>query len=122
MIASLNAATSATTRWLVLLLVLDQIDDLVRYSQVFDLAPKLAHTGYSTQTERILYIVSPHIDLRQSEEFVTLWARLNYLLKRKIHPGVTTDQVAVECLSILELDEHRVALSCIEKTQWQLSL
>ena len=44
MVASLDTATSTPTRWLVLLLILNQIDDLVRYSQVFDLPPKLAET------------------------------------------------------------------------------
>lgn len=41
------------------------------------------------------YVVSPHVDLWQSEEPVTLGACLNHLLERKIHPRVATDQVSV---------------------------
>ena len=63
MIASLDTTTSAPTRWLVLLLILDQIDDLVRYSQVFDLPRGLATSRMSHQRRGCYYIIASHVDL-----------------------------------------------------------
>lgn len=38
------------------------------------------------------------------------------LFEGEVHPSVAADKVTVECLTILELDEHRVALCGIKKT------
>ena len=50
----------------------------------------------------------------------TYGAGLDNLLQGQVHPGVALYQVAVECLSVLQLDEHGVALRRVQKAEGQL--
>ena len=68
------------------------------------------------------YIVPSDVNLRQSPKSVAFRAGLDHFLECQIHPRVAVDQVAVQCLAILELDEHRMALRCSEKAQGKLWL
>ena len=61
------------------------------------------------------YVVSSDINLGEPEKSVTFGTCLNDLLEGKVHPGVAIDQVAIECLAVLELDQHRVALGGCEE-------
>ena len=56
------------------------------------------------------YIISSYVDFWQSEETVTFRAGLDNLFQSQVHPVIAIDEVAVESLSVLQLDEHRVAL------------
>lgn len=51
---------------------------------------------------------------------ITYRARLYNLLERQVHPCIAVDKVAIKRLSILELDQHRVALGSVEKAEGQL--
>jgi hypothetical protein len=52
----------------------------------------------------------------------THWASLYNFLESQVHPGVAGDEVTVECLAVLELDQHRVALRRIEQAEGKLGL
>jgi hypothetical protein len=45
---------------------------------------------------------------------------LHNLLQRQIHPRIARNQVSVQCLAVLELDEHRVALRRCEESKGKL--
>ena len=50
----------------------------------------------------------------------TYRAGLHDLAQGQVHPSITLHQVAVECLAILELNQHRVALRRSQKAEGQL--
>lgn len=66
--------------------------------------------------EGFLNIIPSDINFRQSEKGGPLWICLDYFFQGEVHPSVAIDQMAVERFAILELDQHRVALSRIQKT------
>lgn len=47
-------------------------------------------------------------------------ARLHHLLEGEVHPVVAHDEVTVERLSVLELDQHRLALGGVKQAEGQL--
>jgi len=51
---------------------------------------------------------------------VTYRAGLHDFAQGQIHPSIALNQVAVECLAILELNQHRVALRRGQKAEGQL--
>lgn len=57
------------------------------------------------------YVVTSDVDFRQSEEAVSFRTGLDDFFECQIHPVITLDQMSVQGLSILQLDQHRVALS-----------
>lgn len=65
---------------------------------------------YLRITRAQTYVISPNINLRQAEKFVTLGTCLDNFFQRQIHPGIACDQVAVKCFAVFELDQHRVPL------------
>lgn len=66
------------------------------------------------------YIVSPHITLWQSEEFLSFRRRLDDFFEGQVHVGVAVDQVAIKSFAGFELDEHRVALRRGEEAEGEL--
>jgi len=91
---------SATTpiRGLILLLILGQFDYLLRNSQIFN-------------------IISSYVNFWKSKETVTFRAGLDNFFQSQVHPVIAIDEVAVESLSVLQLDEHRVALGRGKQTK-----
>ncbi len=57
---------------------------------------------------------------RAMEERDSYRTCLDNLFQRQVHPRIAVDKVAVEGLSVLELDQHGVALGCIEQAEGQL--
>lgn len=47
----------------------------------------------------------------------TYSSRLNDFFQRQVHPRIALDQVAIERVAALELNQHRMALSCVEQTE-----
>jgi hypothetical protein len=66
------------------------------------------------------YVVSAHITLRQSEEFVAVGTCLHDFFEGEVHVCVALHQVAVEGFAVLELDEHGVALGGCEEAEGEL--
>lgn len=99
-VSPLAPASASEVSLLVLLLVLHDVDDLVGHPQVFD-------------------VVSLHVNLREANELVGFGAGLDDLLQGQVHPGVALYQVAIECLSVLQLDQHGVALRRVQEAEGQ---
>lgn len=55
-------------------------------------------------------IVPPDVYFGESEEPIALGASLHHFFQGEIHPRVAIYKMAIECLAILELDQHRMAL------------
>lgn len=83
---------------LVLLLLGDLVDDLVGNTKVLD-------------------VISFDVDFWQTHEFISFRACLHDFFEGEVHPRIAHDQVSVERLSILQLDQHGVALSGIEQSE-----
>lgn len=56
------------------------------------------------------YIVSADVDFGELKEAVAFRAGLDYFSQYQIHPVVAVREVSVQGFSVLEFDEHRVAL------------
>ena len=107
-----------------LLLVFHKVYDLIRNAQVLDLRHGIS--AQSTRRPRTRdvgrYIVPSHVNLWQSEEFVAVRTGLDDFFQSEVHPGVTVDEMAIECFAVLELDEHRMALGSIQEAERKLAV
>lgn len=83
---------------LILLLLGDLVDDFVGDAEVFD-------------------IVSFHVDFWEAHEFISFRACLHNLFQGEVHPCIAHDQVSIESLSVLEFDQHGVALGGVEQSE-----
>jgi hypothetical protein len=110
------------------LLLFHNVDDLVGDAEVFDLWARINvrsgshwHNMYDDVSNRKkTYIVSAHVALRQPEELVAVGTCLHDFFEGEVHVCVALDQVAVESFSVLELDEHGVALGGCEEAEGEL--
>ena len=119
MIDSLHSTAPSSARRLVLLLILYQFNDLIGNPKILNLRRRSAPSPLTDSLARggeHTDVVSPHIDLGQSEEFIAIGTCLHHLFEGQIHPGVAVDQMTIQRFSILELDQHRMALGGIEQT------
>ena len=71
-----------------LLLILEQVNNIFRHSQILDLL-HLQRLMYRTGSSA--HIVSSHINFWQAKEFVSFRAGLNNFFEGKVHPGITID-------------------------------
>lgn len=71
--------------------------------------------GSPAHDDNTTYVVPANVDFGQPPEAFAVGARLHNLLQREVHPVVAVDEVAVERLSVLQFDEHGVALSGVKE-------
>lgn len=77
-------------------LLFDHVDDLIRDSEILDCA-------------------SSDVTLRHPPELISIpWCADNFS-QVDVHPVVTANQMAVVRLSILQLHQHRMVLSCLQQ-------
>ena len=117
MITAPHTTASSSTRRLTLLLVLDQVHYLIGHSEILDLCDIVSSCARGSSLSRTTHIVSSHIDLGESKEFVAVWTGLHDFLEGKVHPGIAIDEMAIECFPVLEFHQHWGALGGIEKTK-----
>jgi hypothetical protein len=141
-IASRAATPTAEVALLPLLLLLGNVDNLVGYSQVFDLHPQSALiliADVNNGDARCFLLRRPQAGERIcrlpgdgqrsagrggcccccciAEAYRT---GLDDLLQGQVHPRVALHQVAVEGLAILQLNQHGVALRRVQQAERQL--
>lgn len=92
------AATAAEAALLVLLLFGYLVDDFVGDAEIFD-------------------VVAFDIDFWETHKLIAFRARLDDLLEGEVHPGIAHDQVSIQSLSVLEFDQHGVALGGVEQSE-----
>lgn len=70
----------------------------------------LDHVNHFVGDAEVLNRAAADVALRHAPELVAIPGRADNLSEVDVHPVVAADKVAVVCLAVLELHEHRVIL------------